>query len=85
MKTIKILGMGCPSCQATEDVVRQALQQSGKEAAVEKVEDIQEIMKYNVLTTPVLVVDEEIKIKGRVPDVNEVIELLLMSKSKYLK
>ncbi|RMH64809.1 MAG: thioredoxin family protein [Calditrichaeota bacterium] len=76
MKTIKILGMGCPSCQATEDVVRQALQQSGKEAAVEKVEDIQEIMKYNVLTTPVLVVDEEIKIKGRVPDVNEVIELL---------
>ncbi len=76
MKTIKILGMGCPSCAQTEKVVLKALEQSGKEAKVEKVEDIQEIMKYNVLTTPVLVVDEEIKIKGRVPEVQEVIELI---------
>ncbi len=76
MKTIKILGMGCPSCSQTEKVVLKALEQSGKEAKVEKVEDIQEIMKYNVLTTPVLVVDEEIKIKGRVPEVQEVIELI---------
>lgn len=76
MKTIKILGMGCPSCTQTEKVVQKALQQSGKQAEIVKVEDIQEIMKYNVLTTPVLVVDEEIKIKGRVPEISEVIELL---------
>jgi len=76
MKTIKILGMGCPSCKQTEQVVKQALDQSGKQAEVLKVEDLQEIMKYNVLTTPVLVVDEEIKIKGRVPNVSEVIALL---------
>ncbi len=76
MKTIKILGMGCPSCAQTEKIVHKALEQSGKQAEVVKVEDIQEIMKYNVLTTPVLVVDEEIKIKGRVPEVSEVISLL---------
>ncbi len=76
MKTIKILGMGCPSCKQTEQVVKQALDQSGKQAEVLKVEDLQEIMKYNVLTTPVLVVDEKIKIKGRVPNVSEVIALL---------
>lgn len=76
MKTIKILGMGCPSCKQTEQIVKQALDQSGKQAEVLKVEDLQEIMKYNVLTTPVLVVDEEIKIKGRVPNVSEVIALL---------
>lgn len=68
--------MGCPSCVQTEKIVLKALQQSGKQANVVKVEDIQEIMKYNVLTTPVLVVDEQIKIKGRIPEVSEVIELL---------
>ncbi len=76
MKTIKILGMGCPSCAQTEKIVLQALEQSGIQAKVEKVEDIQEIIKYNVLTTPVLVVDEEIKIAGRVPKTEEIIALL---------
>ncbi|HCQ28736.1 MAG TPA: thioredoxin family protein, partial [Flavobacteriales bacterium] len=46
------------------------------DAKIEKVEDIMEIMKYNVLTTPVLVVNEEIKVKGRVPSKEEVIQLL---------
>ena len=68
--------MGCSSCAQTEKVVWQALEKSGKKARVEKVEDIQVIMKYNVLTTPVLVVDEEIKIKGRVPELQEVIDLI---------
>ena len=46
------------------------------EAQVEKVEDIMKIMAYNVLTTPVLMIDEEMKVKGRVADVNEIKELL---------
>jgi small redox-active disulfide protein 2 len=76
MKTIKILGSGCDKCKATEANVREAIAQSGIAAEVIKVEDIQEIMKYDVLTTPVLVVDEEVKIKGRVATVEEVKQLL---------
>lgn len=53
-----------------------AVNESGVEATIEKVEDIMEIMKYNVLSTPVIVVDEEITIKGRVPSKSEVVELL---------
>lgn len=54
----------------------EALKQTNIEANVEKIEDIEEMMKYNVLTTPVLVINGEIKIKGRVAQVAEIIELL---------
>jgi len=54
----------------------EAVRQLGIEAEVTKVEDIEEMMKYNVLTTPVLVIDEVIKIKGRVGDVKEIKQLL---------
>ena len=57
-------------------MVEQALKETNVEATVEKVEDIMEIMKYNVLSTPALVIDEEIKIKGRVPSKQEIIDLL---------
>ncbi len=76
MKTIKILGTGCPKCKQTEANVKQAVSQLGIEANIIKVEDIQEIMAYNVLSTPVLVIDEQIKIKGKVAQVNEIVELL---------
>ena len=76
MKNIKILGTGCAKCKTTYDNVMKALQELGMEAQVEKVEDIMKIMEYNVLTTPVLMIDEEMKVKGRVADVNETKELL---------
>ena len=76
MKNIKILGTGCAKCKTTYDNVMNALQELGMEAQVEKVEDIMKIMEYNVLTTPVLMIDEEMKVKGRVADVNEIKELL---------
>ena len=76
MKNIKILGTGCAKCKITYDNVMKALQELGMEAQVEKVEDIMKIMEYNVLTTPVLMIDEEMKVKGRVADVNEIKELL---------
>ena len=76
MKSIKILGTGCAKCKTTYDNVMKALQELGMEAQVEKVEDIMKIMEYNVLTTPVLMIDEEMKVKGRVADVNEIKELL---------
>lgn len=76
MIQIKVLGPGCPKCKTTYNNVLEALKQAHIEANIEKVEDIEEMMKYNVLTTPVLMIDEEIKIKGRVAQVNEIIELL---------
>ncbi len=76
MKSIKILGTGCSKCKTTYANVLEALKQTGVEAKVEKIEDIEEIMKYNVLTTPVLMIDEMMKIKGRVADVNEIIQIL---------
>ena len=75
MKNIKILGTGCPKCKKTEMVVKEAIAKLGIEAEIRKVEDIQEIMKYNILTTPAVVVDEVVKIKGRVPSMDEVEDL----------
>lgn len=76
MKKIKILGPGCPKCKQTAKLVQQVVDEIGADASVEKVEDIMEIMQYNVLSTPVLVIDEEITIKGRIPSKKEIIELL---------
>ena len=76
MKTIKILGTGCPNCKTTEGVVNQAINELNIEAKVEKVEDIMEIMKYDVMSTPAVVIDEKIVIKGRVPSLEEMKTLL---------
>ena len=74
--SIKILGTGCPKCKQTIAIVQEVVNKNKINATIEKVEDIMEIMKYNVLSTPVLVVNEEIKIKGRVPSKDEVLLLL---------
>ena len=74
--SIKILGPGCAKCKTTYEVVKRAVEQSGIHADITKVEDLEEMMKYNILTTPVVVVNEEIKIKGRVPTVEEIKNLL---------
>ena len=76
MKTIKILGTGCARCKATITVVEEFISESDIEARVEKVEDIQDIMVYNVLSTPAIVVDEEVKMQGKVPSKDEVKALL---------
>lgn len=76
MKTIKVLGPGCPKCKTTYSNVVEAVKQLGIDAEITKVEDIEEMMKYNVLTTPVLVINEEIKIKGRIAQIDEIKELL---------
>lgn len=75
-KTIKVLGPGCPKCKTTFHNVQEAVKQLGIEVEITKIEDIEEMMKYNVLTTPVLVIDEEIKIKGRIAQIDEIKELL---------
>ncbi|MCB0639655.1 MAG: TM0996/MTH895 family glutaredoxin-like protein [Lewinella sp.] len=77
MKTIKILGTGCPNCVRTTEVVKQAVAELAlTDVAIEKVEDIMQIMQYNILSTPAVVIDEVVEIKGRVPSKAEVMELL---------
>lgn len=76
MKTIKILGTGCTKCKVTEQAVRDVIAKNNIEATVEKVEDIQKIMEYNIMSTPAVVVDEVVKIKGRVPTESEILEAL---------
>lgn len=69
---IKILGTGCPKCKTTQEVVERVLADNGIEARVTKVDDMMDIMNYNVVATPAVVVDEVVKIKGRVPSEKEV-------------
>lgn len=76
MMNIKVLGTGCPKCGTTYKNVLEALKRNNMEANVEKVEDIEELLKYNILSTPALMINEEVKIKGRVAQVNEIEELL---------
>ncbi|WP_299110728.1 thioredoxin family protein [uncultured Winogradskyella sp.] len=75
-KVIKILGTGCPKCKTMTSVVTEVVKENNIDATIEKVEDIMEIMKFNVMTTPALVIDDVITIKGRVPSKNEVLALL---------
>lgn len=74
---IKILGTGCSNCKRLEANAREAVKQLGVEATVEKVEDIQAIMAYGVMSTPALVVDEAVKVVGRVPSVADLKKLLI--------
>lgn len=76
MKTIKILGTGCTKCHQTETIVKTVIQKHHIEATVIKVEDIQQILLYNILSTPAVVVDEVVKIKGKVPSESEIFEAL---------
>ena len=76
MKQIKILGAGCSKCKTTYNNVLEALKALDIQADVIKIEDIEEMMTYNVLTTPVLMIDDVVKVKGRVADINEIKQLL---------
>ena len=73
---IKVLGKGCPKCKQTTALVEDVVKENGIDATVEKVEDIMDIMSYNIMSTPAVVIDEEVKIKGRVPSRAELLELL---------
>jgi small redox-active disulfide protein 2 len=75
-KVIKILGTGCPKCHSMTDVVTGVVSENKIDATIEKVEDIMEIMKYNVMSTPALVIDDVIAIKGRIPSKEEVLALI---------
>jgi small redox-active disulfide protein 2 len=73
---IKILGSGCPNCKRLEKLAREAVAELGIEANVTKVQDFDKIMAYDIISTPALVVDEEVKVSGRVPRKDEIVALL---------
>lgn len=70
---IKILGPGCANCQRVEQMARAAVLDLGVEAEFEKVINFDEIMKYPIMATPGLVVNEELVCAGRIPSIKEVI------------
>jgi small redox-active disulfide protein 2 len=75
---IKILGTGCSKCKTLEKITCEVVSLNGIDATIIKVEDIMEIMKYNIMSTPALVVDGKVVVKGRVPSADEI--KLLLSK-----
>ncbi len=76
MKLIQVLGPGCPKCEKLKKQVEEAVKQTGVEATVEKVSDINVITGFGVMATPALVVDGEVKVVGRVPTPEEIKKLL---------
>ncbi|MBK6846320.1 MAG: TM0996/MTH895 family glutaredoxin-like protein [Proteobacteria bacterium] len=79
---VKVLGTGCAKCKKLYAEVEKAVAQSGLSASLEKVEKLDEIMKFGVMTTPALVIDGEVKCSGRVAPVPEIISWLSTAAAK---
>ena len=73
---IKVLGSGCANCQKLTDVATKAAADLGIDAQIVKVTDMAQIMGYGVMSTPALVIDEELKVAGRVPSYDDVVTIL---------
>ena len=78
---IQVLGTGCTKCKTLHEMVKKAVQETGVDAEVEKVEDIQQIMAFELIMTPGLVVNGEVKAAGRLPSVEEIKKLILVAKA----
>lgn len=73
---IKVLGPGCAKCKATYNVIEKVLKENHIDAKLTKVDDIMEMMNYHIMTTPAVVIDEVVKMKGQIPTESEVKKLL---------
>jgi small redox-active disulfide protein 2 len=79
---IKILGTGCARCHQLEKTTREVIKELGIDAVVEEVKDIRQIMAYNILTTPGLVINEQVVSSGKVPLKAEVTQLIINALAK---
>jgi len=77
MRKIQILGTGCPKCKKLAENAEAAAKELALEYEITKITDIPEIMKFGVMITPALVIDNEVKIAGKVPSVDEIKKILL--------
>ncbi len=77
---IKILGTGCAKCQNLYQLTNEVVTENNIQATIEKVEDIEKIMEYEVMNTPALVVDNKVVVKGRVPNKTEILEFISSGK-----
>jgi len=77
---IKILGTGCPKCKKLEENAREALRQTGVSGTIEKVTGLNDILKYNVVMTPALVVDEQVKSSGKILSPEQIKQLIIGGK-----
>ena len=73
---IKVLGPGCAKCKTTYNVIEKVIKGNNLDVKLTKVDDIMEMVSYNIMTTPAVVVDEVVKMKGQVPTESDVKKLL---------
>ena len=79
---IKVLGPGCAKCHQLEKVVEEVVKEMGIDTKVEKVSDIKKIMQYPILTTPGLVINEELVCSGKVPTKSETTQFIINAADK---
>lgn len=73
---IKILGTGCPKCKKLLQLTEDTVKETGIDAKIDKVEDINDIMEYGVMVTPALVIDEKVVFSGKIPKKEELKNIL---------
>lgn len=76
MKKLQILGTGCPKCKKLTEITEVAAKQLGMEYELVKITDVAQIMTFDVMMTPALAVDGQVKVSGRVPSVDEVKKMI---------
>ncbi len=76
MKKLQILGTGCPKCKKLAENAEAAAKALDLDCDVEKVTDINEIMKFGVMMTPALAIDGQVKVVGKVPSPDEIKQML---------
>lgn len=73
---IKVLGTGCTKCKTTYEMIEKVVKENHLDVTLTKVEDIMELLNYNIMSTPAVVVDGAVKIKGHVPTESEIKKML---------